>query len=289
MSKENKEDKNQLSTTLQNKKTCGLIMPISAIGEYNEEHWQEVKECLEDTIKELGFEVRMVSDNDLNLLIPSNIVQTLFQDDIIICDISAANPNVMFELGLRIGFNKSYILIFDEKQKIPFDINTIFCLKYPSTLNKIQMKEFEKKLKERIEKVTQEEGNDFLKAYGKIKVYEPETEKVTVTEFQEQFLEKIDFFSNLITRVEYRLRKVERALEKEEVIEILSEKEVEFFIRDDPRMLRLINELPFELFIRKTIKIFEMQFPNRPRNLLEAAIRTIYERIRFENKINKEF
>ena len=114
MSKENKEDKNKLSTTLQKKKTCGLIMPISAIGEYNEEHWQEVKECLEDTVKELGFEVRMVSDNDLNLLIPSNIVQALLQDDIIICDISAANPNVMFELGLRIGFNKSYILLFDD-------------------------------------------------------------------------------------------------------------------------------------------------------------------------------
>ena len=289
MSKENKEDKNKLSTTLQKKKTCGLIMPISTIGEYNEEHWQEVKECLEDTIKELGFEVRMVSDNDLNLLIPSNIVQALLQDDIIICDISAANPNVMFELGLRIGFNKSYILLFDDKQKIPFDINTISCLKYPSTLNKIQMKKFEKKLKERIEKVTQEEGNDFLKAYGKIKVYEPETEKVTVTEFQKQFLEKIDSFSNLITRVEYRLSKVEKALEKEEVIGTLSGREVENFIRDNPRMIRLINELPFEVFISETIKIFEMQFPNRPRNLLEAAIRTIYERIRFENKINKGF
>ena len=84
MSKENKEDKGTLSSTSQKKKTCGLIMPISAIGEYDEEHWKEVKECLEDTVKELGFEVRMVSDNDLNLLIPSKIVQSLLQDDIII-------------------------------------------------------------------------------------------------------------------------------------------------------------------------------------------------------------
>ena len=289
MSKENKEDENKLSTTLQKKKTCGLIMPISAIGEYNEEHWQEVKECLEDTIKELGFEVRMVSDNDLNLLIPSNIVQALLQDDIIICDISAANPNVMFELGLRIGFNKSYILLFDDKQKIPFDINTISCLKYPSTLNKVQMKKFEKNLKERIEKAIQEEGNDFLKAYGKIKVYEPETEKVTVTEFQEQFLEKIDSFSNLITRVEYRLSKVERALVKEETIGLLSGKEIENFIRDNPRMLRLIDELPFDLFFRETIKNFEIQFPNKPRKLLEAAISTVYERIKLENKLNRGF
>lgn len=289
MSKENKENKSTLSSTSQKKKTCGLIMPISAIGEYDEEHWKEVKECLEDTITEMGFEVRMVSDSDLNLLIPSNIVQALFQDDIIICDISGVNPNVMFELGLRIGFNKSYIILFDEKQKIPFDINTISCLKYPSTLNKVQMKKFEKNLRERIEKTVQEEGNDFLKAYGKIKVYEPETEKVTVTEFQEQFLEKIDSFSNLITRVEYRLSKVEKALEKEEIIGTLSGREVEIFIRDNPRMLRLINELPFEVFISETIKIFEIQFPNRPRNLLEAAIRTIYERIRFENKINKGF
>lgn len=287
MSKENKEDKNKLSTTLQKKKTCGLIMPISAIGEYNEEHWQEVKECLEDTVKELGFEVRMVSDNDLNLLIPSNIVQALLQDDIIICDISAANPNVMFELGLRIGFNKSYILLFDDKQKIPFDINTISCLNYPSTLNKIQMKKFEKKLKERIEKITQEEGNDFLKAYGKIKVYEPETEKVTTTEFQEQFLEKMNSLTNIITRIDYRLSKVERVLITEENMDIgLRGREIEEFIKSDPIMLRLIDRLPFEEFFKETIKIFEDRFPNRSRRLLQLAINRAYEKIKFNKSMN---
>ena len=254
MSKENKEDKGTLSSTSQKKKTCGLIMPISAIGEYDEEHWKEVKECLEDTVKELGFEIRMVSDNDLNLLIPSKIVQSLLQDDIIICDISGVNPNVMFELGLRIGFNKSYIILFDDKQKIPFDINTISCLRYPSTLNKVQMKKFEKSLKERIEKVEQEEGNDFLKAYGKIKVYEPETEKVTVTEFQEQFFEKMNSLSSTITRVDFRLSKVERALITEET-RGLSGKEIEEFIKNDSLMLRLIDKLPFEEFLKTDFQI----------------------------------
>lgn len=285
MSKENKEDKGTLSSTSQKKKTCGLIMPISAIGEYDEEHWKEVKECLEDTVKELGFEIRMVSDNDLNLLIPSKIVQSLLQDDIIICDISGVNPNVMFELGLRIGFNKSYIILFDDKQKIPFDINTISCLRYPSTLNKVQMKKFENSLKERIEKVEQEEGNDFLRAYGKIKVYEPETEKVTVTEFQEQFFEKMNSLSNTITRVDFRLSKVERALITEET-RGLSGKEIEEFIKNDSLMLRLINELPFEEFFKETVRIFEDRFPNRPRRLLELAVNRAYEKIKLNNSIN---
>lgn len=285
MSKENKEDKGTLSSTSQKKKTCGLIMPISAIGEYDEEHWKEVKECLEDTVKELGFEVRMVSDNDLNLLIPSKIVQSLLQDDIIICDISGVNPNVMFELGLRIGFNKSYIILFDEKQKIPFDINTISCLKYPSTLNKVQMKKFEKSLKDRIEKSEQEEGNDFLKAYGKIKVYEPETEKVTTTEFQEQFLEKMNSLSNVITRIDFRLSKVERILTTEETVG-LSGREIEEFIKSDPIMLSLIDKLPFEEFFKETIKIFEDRFPNRSRRLLQLAVNRVYEKIKFNKSIN---
>lgn len=285
MSKENKEDKGTLSSTSQKKKTCGLIMPISAIGEYDEEHWKEVKECLEDTVKELGFEVRMVSDNDLNLLIPSKIVQSLLQDDIIICDISGINPNVMFELGLRIGFNKSYIILFDEKQKIPFDINTISCLKYPSTLNKVQMKKFEKSLKDRIEKSEQEEGNDFLKAYGKIKVYEPETEKVTTTEFQEQFLEKMNSLSNVITRIDFRLSKVERILTTEETVG-LSGREIEEFIKSDPIMLSLIDKLPFEEFFKETIKIFEDRFPNRSRRLLQLAVNRVYEKIKFNKSIN---
>ena len=191
----------------------------------------------------------------------------------------------MFELGLRIGFNKSYIILFDDKQKIPFDINTISCLRYPSTLNKVQMKKFEKSLKERIEKVEQEEGNDFLKAYGKIKVYEPETEKVTVTEFQEQFFEKMNSLSSTITRVDFRLSKVERALITEET-RGLSGKEIEEFIKNDSLMLRLIDKLPFEEFFKETVRVFEDRFPNRPRRLLELAVNRAYEKIKLNNSIN---
>jgi len=39
----------------------------------------------------------------------------------IVCDISGRNPNVMFELGLRLAFDKPAIIIKDEITPYSFD------------------------------------------------------------------------------------------------------------------------------------------------------------------------
>ena len=37
--------------------TCGIAMPISAAGEYSEEHWAEVRNILIDTIKKINIDL----------------------------------------------------------------------------------------------------------------------------------------------------------------------------------------------------------------------------------------
>lgn len=50
------------------KRTCGLIMPISAIDECNNEHWEDVKKILEEALSD-KFIVRLVSEcNDSNVI-----------------------------------------------------------------------------------------------------------------------------------------------------------------------------------------------------------------------------
>ncbi len=53
---------------------------------------------------------------------------------IVVCDISARNANVMFELGMRLAFDKPTVIIKDERTPYSFDISSIEHLDYPSDL-----------------------------------------------------------------------------------------------------------------------------------------------------------
>ncbi len=275
------KEKMEIINEKSKKKTCGLIMPISEIGKYDENHWQEVKECLEDFLEEMEFEVRMVSDNDKNLLIPTTIVKSLYEDDIVVCDISGLNPNVMFELGMRIAFNKSIIIIYDDEQSIPFDIKTIPCIKYPKTLNRIQMKKFNNQLKNRIESTLEKTGNDFISAYGTIKIYQPETKEVSVSKFEEEFLDKLESLNYGVEYLKKRLDIFENRQNKRNQISSISGREIKHYILSDKNMMDLLSKnIPPLDFLDKTIDEFKFIFPNRPQSLLEQAVLSSYKELK---------
>jgi len=59
-------------------------------------------------------------------LIQVEIIKNLFISDIVLCDISAFNPNVFFELGVRTALNKPVCYVKDNLTKaIPFDNSVI--------------------------------------------------------------------------------------------------------------------------------------------------------------------
>jgi hypothetical protein len=59
------------------------------------------------------------------------IVQNIYDNEMVICDVSAKNPNVMFELGMRLAFDKPAIIIKDDKTNYSFDTAPIEHLEYP--------------------------------------------------------------------------------------------------------------------------------------------------------------
>jgi hypothetical protein len=115
-------------------------------------------------------------DYDVNLvsngtgIIQTEILNSIFSSDIVICDISGSNPNVMFELGLRIALNKRVLVIYDNSKNtnkgVPFDINAIPYLEYSEDLNRFQMKKFEENLKLKVQELLREEGNSYINTYG---------------------------------------------------------------------------------------------------------------------------
>lgn len=127
--------------------TCGLIMPIASNEVGTAEHWGQVRTIIEDALKSTGLNVRMVSESDEVNVIHHNIVTNIYSNDIVICDVSSRNPNVMFELGMRLTFDKPVVIIKDKETPFSFDVGNIQHLEYPRSLNYIEIQKFQEDLK----------------------------------------------------------------------------------------------------------------------------------------------
>ncbi len=152
--------------------TCGIIMPIAPHSDYPTDHWKDVLAILNEAIEQTKFEPKLVSDDVAIGLIHDRIVTNIYNNEIVVCDVSSKNPNVMFELGLRLAFDKPTIIIKDETTGYSFDTGVIEHISYPSSLRFSQIVKFKEELIRRIEatyKKSQEEPNfsSFLKSFGK--------------------------------------------------------------------------------------------------------------------------
>src|SRR5205085_7366313 len=127
---EKKTKKENTETEEKEKPKCGIIMPISALDGYPSEHWLEVKQILLDVIDSIGFVGNLVSDAEETSIIQKTIVQNVYNNDIVVCDVSGKNPNVMFELGMRLAFDKATIIIKDDITDYSFDTSPIEHLTY---------------------------------------------------------------------------------------------------------------------------------------------------------------
>ncbi|MDF7813640.1 hypothetical protein [Hymenobacter sp. YC55] len=135
------------------KPKCGIIMPISASEGYSEEHWQDVLQVIQDAAGSVGFEANLVSANGKADIIHSTIINNIFHNEIVVCDVSDMNPNVMIELGLRFAAKKPVIIIFDSEKKYPFDIGQLRYYNYGRNLRYSALVKFKIELSELIDSV----------------------------------------------------------------------------------------------------------------------------------------
>lgn len=153
-------------------------MPISPIDGCTAEHWSEVKEIIKDAVESIAepkFTAKLVSDADDIGVIQKRIVHGVYNSDIIVCDVSAKNSNVMFELGMRLAFDKPTVIIKDDKTDYSFDTSIIEHLAYPRDLRFSKIINFKKSLAEKILATylasTKDAGHStFLKNFGTFKV-----------------------------------------------------------------------------------------------------------------------
>jgi len=99
----------------------------------------------------------------------------------------------MFELGMRLAFDKPTVIVKDEKTPYSFDISSIEHLEYPSDLRYQAINEFKEKLAGKISEThkratTDPEYTTFLKHFGTFKVAKLDEKEVGVNEI---FLEEL--------------------------------------------------------------------------------------------------
>jgi hypothetical protein len=148
-------------------------MPISGNEDCTAEHWIEVKEILTDAvrqIKDIDFAIDLVSNADDTGVIQRRIVQNLYRSDVIVCDVSTKNPNVMFELGMRLAFDKATVIVKDDKTNYSFDTAVIEHINYPRDLRFGSITRFKEQLAQKV-RSTFLAGKDpnnsvFLKNFG---------------------------------------------------------------------------------------------------------------------------
>ncbi|MGD1091334.1 MAG: RNA helicase [Bryobacteraceae bacterium] len=158
--------------------TCGLIMPISLLDGCTADHWAEVKTIITEAVESISsprFVTRLVSDADEIGVIQKRIVQNVYNSTIVVCDVSGKNPNVMFELGLRLAFDKPTVIIKDDKTDYSFDTGVIEHIGYPRDLRFGRIVDFKKKLAEKISSTYKASLEDpkhspFLKSFGQFHV-----------------------------------------------------------------------------------------------------------------------
>ena len=121
---------------------CFVIMPFVEHDEdrYSAGFFKEVLgSLLTPAITKAGFEVRTAQRQGSDL-IQSTIISELLAADLVLADLTEHNPNVLFELGMRIAEDKPVVLVKAKGTGPIFDVDQILRIEqyspnlWPSTL-----------------------------------------------------------------------------------------------------------------------------------------------------------
>lgn len=232
---EESEQIKETETVLKNvKPVCGIIMPISPIDGCSKEHWEEVRGLLSEAINSAGYEPRLVSEATDSGIIQKRIVQNIYNNEIVVCDVSGKNPNVMFELGMRLAFDKPTIIVIDDNTNYSFDTAPIEHISYPRDLSYYSIINFKETLKNKIIATINKSNEDpnyttFLKHFGEFEVSHVEKKEGTMSDV---VLSRIDDLSQMVLNLAKQPSKSDSKLKKhrsETDIRRLVSKEIELF------------------------------------------------------------
>lgn len=158
------------------KKKVFVIMPFS------DDFFESYEMLKEHFDEEFEFSHAGDEDNQQNILV--DIIQPIYDSDIILADLTGLNPNVMYELGIAHSFNKKTIIITrDDLGKLPFD------------LKQYRTKDYSTHFKKFFELINYLEKNLRGAVNGSVVFSNPVSDFLDKTKIQPQDLFRLDDYS----------------------------------------------------------------------------------------------
>ncbi len=123
------------SKNMDEKKTCFVVTPI---GDESTDIRRHIDGIIDQAIiPAIGdeFEIKVAHREYEIGSINNRVIQSVYNSDLVVANLTGLNPNVMFELAIRYSFGKPAIVIAEDGTKLPFDItdeNTIFYINDPT-------------------------------------------------------------------------------------------------------------------------------------------------------------
>ena len=175
---------------------CFVIMPISSQPNYDDDHFTLVYEdIIAPAIRANSMEPYRGDDSKNTNLIQLDILNRVIKTPIAVCDMSAKNPNVFFELGMRQAFDLPTVLLIDDATDAPFDVGALRYVNYRKEMKHRDVKLATKHLAEAI-KTTWEKRDDHSEVNSLIRLLElTEPAKLNLPDMSDQ--ERIHKLTNL--------------------------------------------------------------------------------------------
>ena len=132
-------------------------------------------------------------------LIHAEIIENLEQADLVLCDLSTLNPNVFFELGIRISLDRPVALVKDSRTaQIPFDLAAINTFTYDCSLTPWTLGIEISRLADHLKNITEnsDSGNSMWRYFGL-------TKRATPSEIEGNPMQaKLDLIISEITKLQ---------------------------------------------------------------------------------------
>lgn len=116
---------------IQPKKKCFVIMPFSSTKSCTEEQWTDIFEnTIKPAVEKSGFNYECFRASLVIGNIIKDILDNLNKADVVIADMTDRNANVFYELGVRHTLRDATVLIAQDMEDVPFDLQHYVTLKY---------------------------------------------------------------------------------------------------------------------------------------------------------------
>jgi hypothetical protein len=102
-----------------------------------EEFTDVYKHLIYDCLQTAGYNVKRADDIKSQNNILGDIIGGIVNSDLIVADLTGANPNVYYELGIAHALNRNVILITQEIEELPFDLRSYRVVGYSTHFAKM--------------------------------------------------------------------------------------------------------------------------------------------------------